>query len=197
MGWRDELQRRGVDVPDAKAPLPDVSLFDEAERRLKVTFPPSYRAFCLELGPGRLGDLVELWAPSPVRGFFNVPDKLRRRPYTATVTDASNGQSCALDEAAVQIGLLMLGAPPPPRVISGRCAELFFVASSGPPEDYPFYALDRRTPRGEPARMVKLARSFSALILQGFVERRLARMPFVSAPADDQFVPAFYPHEAV
>jgi hypothetical protein len=193
--WQERLQQQGIantGAPPARLPVEaDIA---KTEARLKVRFPESYRSFCTEVGPGRFGDLLELWVPWHAKGFFDSPRDIRAR--LTTLVDASGGTRQSLEEKAIHIGYVVLGAPPIPRVISNRSAELFFLPSEVTDGDEcALYALDHRAPSGAPPRLVKLARTFTALILEGFAGKRLARLPFVSAPGQDQFAPEFHPRE--
>lgn len=192
--WYDQLQQQGITVLGAPARLPVEADLARTEARLKLRFPESYRRFCTEMGPGRFGDLLELWVPWQAKGFFDSPRDIRVR--MTTLVDASGGPRQSLTEKAIQFGYVALGAPPIPRVISNRSAELFFLPSEATDGDEcAIYAMDHRVPMGAPPRLVKLARTFTALILEGFVGKRLARLPFVSAPGQDQFALEFHPRE--
>ncbi|ATB50843.1 SMI1/KNR4 family protein [Corallococcus macrosporus] len=191
--WHDWLEQQGIAVLGAPARLPSEEDIDKAEARLKVRFPASYRRFCTELGPGRLGDLLEFWVPWPVKGFFDVPRDLRAR--LSVVKDASGGGRQAVTEKAIQIGYVVLGGAPIPRVISNRSAELLLLPSEPTEGDEcALYALDHRT-SAAPPRLVKLARSFPSLIQEGFAAKRLCKLPFVAAPGADQFGMEYHPRE--
>ncbi|RKG84535.1 SMI1/KNR4 family protein [Corallococcus terminator] len=192
--WHDQLQQQGITVRGPLTRLPSEEDLTQTESRLKLRFPESYRRFCTELGPGRLGDLLEIWVPWHTKGFFDAPRDIRTR--LGSLVDASGGTRQALKEKAIQFGYVVLGAPPIPRVINNRSAELFFLPSETTEGDEStIYALDHRTPHGTPPRLVKLARSFTALVLEGFAGKRLTRLPFVSAPGADQFAPEYNPRE--
>jgi hypothetical protein len=192
--WHDLLQRHGIAVLGTPARLPVEADLAKTEARLKIRFPESYRSFCTELGPGRFGDLLELWVPWQAKGFFESPQDIRAR--LTSLVDASGGTRQSLTEKAIHFGYVVLGAPPIPRVISNRSAELLFLPSETTEGDeYAIYALDHRMPRGTPPRLVKLARSFTALVQEGFAGKRLSRLPFVSAPGNDQFAPEFHLRE--
>ncbi|MBU8899852.1 SMI1/KNR4 family protein [Corallococcus sp. M34] len=192
--WPEVLKQHGVAVLGAPARLPVEADLARTEARLKVTLPESYRRFCTEVGPGRLGDLLELWVPWHARGFFDSPRDIRSR--LSSLVDASGGARQSLPGKAIQLGYVLLGGPPAPRVISASSAELFWVPDEPTDGDEcALYALDHRTPTGTPPRLVKLAQSFSALLLEGFVGKRLARLPFTRAPQAEQFALEFRPSE--
>jgi hypothetical protein len=195
VSWRDRLAEQRITVRGSPSRLPVEADIARTEARLKVALPTSYRTFCTEIGPGRFGDLLEVWVPWHVKGFFESPRDIRAR--LTSLMDATGGGRQSLSEKAIQLGYVMLGAPPSPRVISGRCADLFFLPSEPTGGDeWAIYALDRRgTSGGAAPRLVKIARSFTSLLVEGFAAKRLARLPFVSAPRDDQFALEFYPRE--
>jgi hypothetical protein len=194
VAWHDLLQQHGIAVLGTPARLPVEADLAKSEARLKIRFPESYRRFCTELGPGRFGDLLEIWVPWQAKGFFESPQDIRAR--LTSLVDASGGTRQSLTNRALHFGYVVLGAPPIPRVISSRSAELFFLPTEPTDSDEcAIYALDHRTHQGTPPRLVKLARSFTALILEGFAGKRLARLPFVSAPGNDQFASEFHPRE--
>lgn len=189
--WAELFGQHGIELRgDAPATLPQEADLARTEQRLKVKLPESYRSFCTELGPGRLGDLLDVWVPWHAKGFFQSPTEIGSR--LKALKDASGKPRTSLEGKAVQFGLVAFGSPPVPRPISGKCAELFFAVSEpAAGGEYTIYALDHRAPQGQPPRLVKLAASFTDLLLEGFVQKRLAKMPWVSAPAPDQFEPWF------
>ncbi|MCY1074096.1 SMI1/KNR4 family protein [Archangium lansingense] len=196
--WKEHLDQCGIQWRGAPpGPLPTEVELAAAEERLKVTFPASYRSFCTEIGPGRLGDLLEIIVPWNVKGFLATPRGIHRD--LASFVDASNGSRTKFTGKAIQIGVVVLGPGPVPRPFTDQCGPLFFAASEPTSEsEWALYALDRRqrASAGEtPPRLVKLARSFTDLVLQGFCQRRLAKLPFVAAPTEDQFRPEFHPRQ--
>ncbi|MFY0522373.1 SMI1/KNR4 family protein [Archangium gephyra] len=191
--WYTSLRQAGITVLGAPTRLPVEEDLARTEARLKARLPESYRRFCTELGPGRFGDLLEIWVPWHAKGFFDSPRDIRDR--LTSLVDASDGKRQAVTQKALQIGYVVLGAPPIPRLINNLSAELFLLPSEPTEGDEcTLYALDHRT-SGAPPRLVKLARSFTSLLLEGFAGKRLARLPFVAAPGPDQFALEYHPRE--
>jgi hypothetical protein len=191
VAWADFFRQHGIELRgDAPAALPQDSDLEKTEQRLKVKLPESYRAFCKEIGPGRLGDLLDIWVPWHAKGFFQAPVEIGSR--LKEFKDGNGKPRTSLEGKAIQLGLVVLGAPPIPRPISGKCAELFFAISEPTTGgEFTIYALDHRTPQGQPPRLVKLSKTFPDLVAEVFVNKALAKAPLVSAPAPDQFEPWF------
>lgn len=185
------LQRENVAILGQPERLPREEDFSDLEKRLKIRFPESYRSFCLELGPGRFGDLLEIIAPWPAKGFFK-PCNIRSRldPFI----DAAGVTNRVIGDRAIQFGFLVFGDPPVPRPICNQSGDLFFLPSEpADGDELAIYAIDRRVSSGKPARLVKIAQSFTQLITEGFVGKKLLRLPFVAKPAADQLAFEFRP----
>lgn len=125
--WQERLKEQNIAVLGAPSRLPVEADIARTEARLKVAFPESYRTFCTEIGPGRFGDLLEIWVPWHAKGFFQSPCDIRSR--LTSLMDATGGGRQSLAEKAIHFGYVVLGGPPSPRVISGRSADLFFLPS--------------------------------------------------------------------
>jgi len=196
--WKEQLDQCGIQWRGPPpGPLPTEADLAAAEMRLKAHFPASYRSFCTEIGPGRLGDLLEIIVPWNARGFSATPRNIQRD--LTSFVDASNGARTRLTGKAIQIGVVILGPGPVPRPFTDQCGPLFFAASEPAGQgEWTLYALDHRKRAGAgdaPPRLVKLAHSFADLILQGFCQKRLAKLPFVAAPTEDQFRPELHPRQ--
>jgi hypothetical protein len=191
--WLEQLEQQQIAALGKALRLPVEEDLARSEKRLKVRFPESYRSFCLEVGPGRFGDMLEIFVPWPVKGVFT-PQNIRDR--LSSFVDATGASQRAIGDKAIHIAYLVLGDPPVPRPISNQSGEVFFLPDEPTEGDeFAIYGLDRRKGHASPPRLVKLARSFTQLVLEGFAGRKLARLPFIAAPTPDQFVAEFRPDE--
>jgi hypothetical protein len=99
-----------------------------------------------------------------------------------------------IGDQAIQFGFTVFGDPPVPRPICSQSGELFFLPSEPTDGDeLAIYAIDRRVSPGKPVRLIKIARSFTQLVTEGFVRKKLLRLPFVAAPTADQLALEFRP----
>ncbi|MBJ6764623.1 hypothetical protein JGU66_27965 [Myxococcaceae bacterium JPH2] len=190
--WPEVLKPHGIAALGTPVRLPVDADHARTEARLKEKLPERYRRFCTELGTG------ETWWSC---GFPGTREASSIPPATST-RGSPRGSTRAEARAShcratpSNWGMRSSGGPPAPRVVGASSAELFLVPDEPTDRDaFALYALDHRTPTGTHPRLVKLAQSFSALLLEGFVGKRLARLPFTRAHQEEQFAPEFRPRE--